>query len=245
MSLMRETVATAWIRVTDRVWDIFQDHRIEFLKMNREKVQAVVIDKAVVVEEYSTFSDRRMQTMGAHSYLMGRVFFASVGRYCSVAEGVISMGARHPMESVTTSNVTYVMLNAAIAARRDFLGDAKQISGPRIRTAPLPKLEHDVWIGNNVILKRGITLHTGCVVGAGSVVTKDVPPYAIVAGNPARLIRMRFGDALIARLVDSRWWEKHPKNVMSGSLDDPDRFLDEIAEADTYNYRSLTWHDLV
>lgn len=245
MGLMKETATTAWVRVTDRVWDIFQDYRVNFLRMDQTQLRMVVIDKNVIVEEYSTVADRRMQTMGAHSYLMGRVFFASVGRYCSVAEGVVTMGARHPMESVTTSNVTYVMLPAAVSARQDFLGDPKQLAGPKIRTAGFPILEHDVWIGNNVILARGIRLHTGCVVGAGAVVTKDVPPYAIVAGNPARLIRMRFGDALVARLLDSRWWDKHPKNVMSSSLQDPSRFLDEIAEAETYQYRALTWRDLV
>src|SRR5690554_4725410 len=68
-------------------------------------------------------------------------------------------------------------------------------------------IEHDVWIGDNSILLPGITVGTGAVIGAGSIVTKDVPPYAIVAGNPAKILRKRFSDEKIQELLATKWWE--------------------------------------
>ncbi len=102
---------------------------------------------------------------------------------------------------------------------------------PTIRNKPRPVLQHDVWTGNDVIIGRGITLHTGSVIGAGAVVTKDVPAYAIVGGSPARVIRKRFADRTIERLLESRWWERHPGVLFDHDITDPDRFLDQLAEA--------------
>jgi hypothetical protein len=68
---------------------------------------------------------------------------------------------------------------------------------PTVATQPLPVLGHDVWVGDGALLARGITLGHGCVVGARSVVTKNVAPYTIAAGNPARVIRKRFSDEII------------------------------------------------
>ena len=69
------------------------------------------------------------------------------------------------------------------------------------------EIGNDVWIGEAVFINDGITIGTGAVVGAHSVVTKDVPPYAIVAGAPARVLRYRFDDSTIQKLLDSKWWE--------------------------------------
>lgn len=66
---------------------------------------------------------------------------------------------------------------------------------------------NDVWIGSEAIVLPGVTIGDGAVIGTRAVVTRDVPPYAIVGGNPARVIRMRFGDVQIARLLEMRWWD--------------------------------------
>ena len=65
---------------------------------------------------------------------------------------------------------------------------------------------NDVWIGSGVFIKNGITIGDGAIVGAHAVVTKDVPPYAIVCGNPARIIRYRLSDDIIKQLLELKWW---------------------------------------
>jgi hypothetical protein len=72
---------------------------------------------------------------------------------------------------------------------------------------------NDVWIGHGAILLRGITVGNGAVIGAGAVVTKDVPSYAIVAGNPARVLRMRFSAELIELLEQAAWWDLPPAKL--------------------------------
>ncbi|MEX0333131.1 antibiotic acetyltransferase [Vibrio tubiashii] len=67
-------------------------------------------------------------------------------------------------------------------------------------------LEHDVWIGDGAFIRSGVTIGTGAVVAAGSVVVKDVEPYSIVGGNPARHIKYRFSDEIVVGLLKSKWW---------------------------------------
>ena len=75
-----------------------------------------------------------------------------------------------------------------------------------------------------------MTIGNGAIVGGGSVVTKDVPPYAIVGGAPARLIRYRFDDATIERFQRSRWWRYGPDLLMASQIDQADQFLNHVAE---------------
>ncbi|MDX8389877.1 MAG: CatB-related O-acetyltransferase [Mariprofundaceae bacterium] len=69
------------------------------------------------------------------------------------------------------------------------------------------KIGHDVWVGANSCIMGGVTIGTGAIIGASAVVTKDVPPYSVAAGVPAREIRKRFADATIEKLLASSWWE--------------------------------------
>lgn len=88
-------------------------------------------------------------------------------------------------------------------------------------------IENDVWVGKDVLLKPGITLHNGCVIGKRSVVTKDVPPYAIVAGNPARIVRYRFCPSVIERLLKLQWWQYHFASFSGIDLDmNIEKYLD-------------------
>ena len=89
---------------------------------------------------------------------------------------------------------------------------------------------NDVWIGQNAVILPGVTIGRHCVVAAGAVVTKDVPPYAIVGGIPARIIRYRFSDEQIARLEESKWWEKNDEWLQqhAHAFCDIDQFEKEI-----------------
>lgn len=119
-----------------------------------------------------------------------------IGAFCSIASRVSIGGATHPIKFVSTSPVFLSHRDSVRAkfARHDYL--------PEIRT----NIGCDVWIGEGVYVKAGISIGHGSIVGMGSVVTKDVPPYSIIAGNPAKLIRMRFDQDIIESLLKMQWW---------------------------------------
>lgn len=167
-------------------------------------------------------------TIGAFSYSYSALHEeVKVGRYCSLSNGIRILDSTHPLDFVTTSIITFRPHNHLcegyvdpdITRRFDF--------DPR-PAAPYPVLEHDVWIGRDVVLGMGITIGTGAVVAASSVVTKDVPPYAVVAGNPAQIIKFRFPPRLIQRLLASGWWRYSSQLLTRLPLDKPERFLDEL-----------------
>ena len=105
-----------------------------------------------------------------------------------------------------------------------------------------PVIGHDVWIGASAAILPGVTIGTGAIVGANSVVTRDVGPYEIVAGNPARLIRKRFSDEVIAGLLESEWWQYRFTDFNDLPLDDPAAFLPlfQKRKADLEPYRPET-----
>ena len=119
-----------------------------------------------------------------------------VGRYCSIASTVRTALVNHPIDAITTHPALYEAQFGVVDQDRDH------------HKTPLI-IEDDVWIGHNAILLPGCKLvGRGAIIGAGSVLTRNVEPYSIVAGNPARFIRPRFEADLIAALEESRWWEK-------------------------------------
>ncbi len=80
-------------------------------------------------------------------------------------------------------------------------------------------IENDVWIGAKATVMSGVTIHNGAVVAAGSVVTKDVPPYAIVAGNPAKVVKYRFTEEQIKKLLQISWWNWGEARIRECALD--------------------------
>jgi len=91
---------------------------------------------------------------------------------------------------------------------------------------------HDVWIGQNVLIKQGVKIETGAVIGMGSVVTRDVPPYTIVGGVPAKMIKKRFTEAIIEKMLESEWWNFSNEDLKKyGSyFNNPEKFLKEISK---------------
>jgi acetyltransferase-like isoleucine patch superfamily enzyme len=132
-------------------------------------------------------------TVGKHSYgpLDIRYFGAEneklvIGNYCSIAEGaVFLLGGGHPTNTLTT-----YPFKVLIARECEYEALSK---GPIV-------VEDDVWIGCNALILSGVTIGRGAIVGAGTVVSKDIPPYSIVVGNPARVIRNRFDEKTIEYL---------------------------------------------
>lgn len=130
----------------------------------------------------------------------------TIGRYCSIAYTAASFGANHPMNAKSTHAVFY---NPA-------LGVAKQ---DLLTRTPLT-VGSDVWIGHNAIILNTCTeIGHGAVIGAGSVVARDVPPFAVVVGHPARVVRYRFSEEKIAELLEERWWERSLDDLLAEGLD--------------------------
>lgn len=150
----------------------------------------------------------------------------SIGRYCSIGLNVTIGLARdvHPIHWVTTHPVA------------EFSGSVKH----RVASTCV-SIGHDVWVGRDALIMSGVKIGTGSVVAAGAVVVRDVPPYAIVGGNPAQIIKYRFSEKMIAKLLASQWWDIHYDRLISLSMDDPDRFLESIKGLDIQgcNYASV------
>jgi acetyltransferase-like isoleucine patch superfamily enzyme len=253
-----ENAGSLHLRATSRVsqafsrLNLFVNNQVE-MPVNPNAV--IKIPKNISFESY-TSSNGQLYAAGAFSFSENPVTEAKTGRYCSIGRGLSVTGDRHPMEEVTSSSFTYCYFPnfrkaQFVRAHEQLLANAYPPKMPPIPTPPLPQLGHDVWIGQQVILKRGVTLHTGCVVGAGSVVTKDVPAYTIVAGNPARAIRKRFSSELSQRLLATEWWNYHPKVLFEFERAEPVRFVMRMEAAlaegslEPLPVRSLTWKDVL
>lgn len=120
-----------------------------------------------------------------------------IGRFCQIAHGVrfITASANHAMGGITTYPFG-VFDPATLEGYREGVDDL-----------PDTVVGHDVWIGHGALILPGSRIGSGAIIGAGAVVAGVVPPYAVVAGNPARVIRRRFGDAEVARLLALAWWD--------------------------------------
>lgn len=134
-----------------------------------------------------------------HSFCGYDCFFnnCEVGAFTSIASNVKAGGGGHPMEYLSMSPV---FLSHRDSVKAKF---AKHV----YKHNPKTVIGNDVWVGESVIIKAGVTIGDGAVIGMGSVVTKDVPPYMIYAGNPAKLIRARFEKDLIEALQLYKWWD--------------------------------------
>ena len=148
----------------------------------------------------------------------------SIGNFCSLGANIRIGGASHPMSWVSTSQV--------FIDRPDSL--KKKFSPKPYEAFRHTRIGHDVWIGDNALVKAGISIGTGAIVGMGSVVTKDVPAYAVVAGNPAKIIRYRFDEHTIKALLDSKWWQLDDKELEKAAsyFDSAEEFITKFNEGD-------------
>lgn len=166
--------------------------------------------------------------MGSFSYSWSSLpIDTKVGRYCSIARDVVVLGKRHPIEWASTSSFTYDDSFAMFrAARKDFGGlyDVAPIEHREKRVT----IGNDVWIAAGVVIKPGVTIGDGAVVAAKSVVTRDVPPYSIVGGNPAEIIRSRFEGQVCNDLAESRWWDFRFTDLNGIDVSDTTVFLQEF-----------------
>lgn len=153
-------------------------------------------------------------SMGDYSYVVNdsNVIYTTIGKFCSIAAHTRINPGNHPMHRATQAHFTY----RASAYFDDAEDEAAFFDWRRSHAVTIG---HDVWIGHGAIILAGRTIGTGAVVAGGAIVTKDVPDYTIVAGNPARIIRRRFPEAIAERLHRLAWWD-WDHATLRGALDD-------------------------
>lgn len=160
--------------------------------------------------------------MGKYSDIGYNCFVVNtnIGSFCSFGANIRIGGASHPVDWVSTSQV--------FLERKDSL--KKRFARLPYEDERQTNIGNDVWIADNVLVKAGVTIGDGAVIGMGSVVTKDVPPYAIVAGNPAHIIRYRFAQDIIDGLLSTRWWDLDDEELLCyGELfDKPEALIKEL-----------------
>jgi phosphonate metabolism protein (transferase hexapeptide repeat family) len=140
--------------------------------------------------------------LGDYSYVVNDsdIAYAEIGKFCSIAAMTRINPGNHTMQRASQAHFTY-------RASRYFPGEEDDAAFFAWRRSHAVTIGHDVWIGHGAIVLPGRAVGTGAVIAAGAVVTKDVAPYTIVAGTPARIVRRRFSVEIAARLERLAWWD--------------------------------------
>ena len=135
-----------------------------------------------------------------YTYTAGdnQIIYADIGKFCSIASHVRINPGNHPMERATQHHMTY--------RRHEYGFGNDDRSFLAWREAHRCVIGHDVWMGHGVIVMPGVKVGTGAVPGSGAIVTKDVAPYLIIGGVPAKPIRRRFSEAISDQLLAISWW---------------------------------------
>jgi phosphonate metabolism protein (transferase hexapeptide repeat family) len=167
--------------------------------------------KACKLGRYASIGERvvlREVSVGDFSYFErhAEAIYTTIGKFCSIAANSRINALEHPIERITQHKLSYrpneyfrwLGVDAAFRARRQ----AKAVG-----------IGNDVWIGHGAVIMPGISIGNGAIVGANAVVTRDVPAYAIVAGVPAKPLRMRFPSEIAARIESLAWWDWPPEKL--------------------------------
>ncbi len=158
----------------------------------------------IIVGDFTYISDSNFESHVSHHYdFVGDKLI--IGKFCQIAAGVefIMNGANHQMNAISTFPFYILGWEAQVPEPADLPLRGDTIVG------------NDVWIGQNATILPGVQISDGAIIGANSVVGSNVAPYTIVVGNPARMIKKRFDDELIALLLRLKWWDKDIDTINS------------------------------
>ena len=165
---------------------------IRYARGKSKKIRAKNITQEVRYGKYSNVSGNSFDGICSNRN-------TTIGKFTSIALNVKVGLSEHPTSFLSTHGFQYLE-NAFGFINKDNLYDISHLNKPC-------KIGNDIWIGDGANIKAGVEVGDGAVVGAGAMVTKDVPPYAIVGGVPAKIIRYRFDERTIADLLEIKWWD--------------------------------------
>ena len=224
-----------YIELNQQILDWFEERNISFhnnFGVRLRPGDCINFREGLNVEPYiGIHGGNTISSMGFMSYTNSDVPpDLEIGRYCSLAANLRFPRHRHPMEHVSTSIFTHeTETDLVLRFIRDYRQNYQNFF-PNPQKGSVT-LGHDVWVGEAASIMPGLTIGTGAVVAASSVVTRAVPPYAIVGGNPARIIRMRFSDEIIRELLISEWWKYKFTDFAEMDISSPRQFIDSFNRA--------------
>jgi phosphonate metabolism protein (transferase hexapeptide repeat family) len=167
-------------------------------------------------------------TVGDYSYIERQVeaIYTTIGKFCAVAANVRLNALNHPMDRISQHKITYRPNEYFVHAKVD-----KAFREKRQKARVM--IGHDVWIGHGAIVLPGISIGHGAVIAAGAVVTKNVEPYAVVAGVPAKRIKWRFEKSIRERIIELAWWDWGQEELSAAVTDmqnlTPAEFLEKYS----------------
>jgi len=171
-------------------------------------ISATIVESRITrTTKVASKADVRYSSIGRYTYIgcYCRINHTDIGAFSSIAPGVFIGGALHPTGFVSTSPI--------FLKGRNIFG--RNFAAIDFQPYQMTNIGNDVWIGAGAIVLAGVSIGDGAIVGAGSVVTKDVLPYHIVAGNPARFLRSRMSDEIVTELQSIKWWESEEDTIIS------------------------------
>jgi len=165
-------------------------------------IKNVVKNPNIIIGDYTYYDDPENPEEFENNVLYHYDFIGDkliIGKFCAIATGVnfIMNGANHQMDALTTYPF-------------GIFGSGWEVGQPALTDLPIKGntvIGNDVWIGYQSVVMPGVKIGDGAIIAAKSIVTKDVPPYTIVGGNPAKLIKQRFDDQVVAKLLAIKWWD--------------------------------------
>lgn len=172
-------------------------------------------------------------SLGMFTFLnIGSIVYphVTIGRYCSIARGCEIGVANHPMHFLSTHSFQY---HAAQFPKYPIYKDG--IKRKVWRAHNHTDIGNDVWIGAQCIVRAGVKIGHGAVIAANSVVIKDVEPYSIVGGSPAKEIKKRFDDIYIKKLLNLKWWELPMELISSLEFDNIEKCIDDLEKINLNN----------
>ena len=168
----------------------------------------------------------------------GSLAHFSMGRYCSFANNIAVGFAEHPIDRLTSSTATFSHDFQGWRAYSEKIGRMTGMQIANFDDRPLTKIGNDVWIGQGAFLKAGVTVGDGAIIAAHAAVVKDVPPYSIVGGIPAKIIRYRFPREIIDRILALKWWDYCLHEFEGLNIDDIEQSVSWL-ERNIQNYKKL------